>query len=219
MGRVINTTLGAALAIGSLSGCGESAVEKEAQVASFGWGIDAEVVEDQWVRHSDQISLPRGQVRDVYEREEFVGCEEVVTGWFGFGSDDPRCFTTFCSSGDDTHCEARYESRYSYESLEEVAVQDCPAPIKPLEYKPAKPVVDEECFADAQAHQRVNKVGRFVVWVRAENPSYNTDEPSDGPAYLSASEDVSRDEWQSINRQTEATAKIKNGKIVEIIFN
>lgn len=217
MGKFINTALAAGLSAGLAAGCGgESAVEQEAQITGFARAIDAQIVEDQWVTYRDEPDMPIG-ARLLDKDREFDHCREVGNGLFELGMDDSECwFRWDCNPEEGEHCEAVYRDEYDYEVLEEVVAEECPAPIRPVEYKREEPISDEACMARRGDGQRLKKTSRFIIWVRTPNPNYEVDKPQNGPAFLEGSQDISAEEWQQVDRQVDVTAKIKGGRIIDV---
>ena len=221
MGRVLNSALAATLAVGALSGCGEQGYEQQAEVVGFARGIDGQIIEAQWLLHQDEPMRPGGNVRNLRRTEKFVGCHEVEdSDWSIFNLSDSECwgFGDGCSEGENTHCEADYDDRFSYERLEDVVIQECPSPLVALEVKPSVPVKDEACIAQAIPPKRFRPMDRFVIWVRAFNKNHDPNNPKSGPAIYESQRDVNAKEWQKIDRGTQARVTVTAGRITAITF-
>jgi hypothetical protein len=216
-----NLALTAALTVGAISGCSNESptIEQNAQIIGFAQGVDATIVEDQWVQYYDQPYLPGGTLRSVNSGRKFAGCVAVRDEWGSWNLDDGDCFFWGCSAGDNQHCEARYDPAYDYEQLEEVIVEECPAPMARREFKSDEVARYEECIARADIGQTVRLVSRFLIWIRTRNPEYNEekiDESKPEPEFLVAPIELDTPEqWARIQRDTPVTAFIRGGAIID----
>ena len=219
--QLTGTALVASLFVGTLSGCGAEGVKQEGQVAGFAQGVDGQIFEDQWVHHKNEDEIPSGTIRDTEEHEEFAGCREVGDGLLSWNTDDPECWGTWCVSSESTHCEAEYDTKYSFDRLEEVKVQDCPAPMRPVEYRSDDEVfIDQPCIDGAQPHQRVVRISRFLIYVSTPNPNYDSSDSkkANEPRFLQDSQEVTQEEWRTIDRSTEVNVTVRGAEITNISF-
>lgn len=219
MGRVFNSLMAAGLATGLVAGCGEQSHEQPAHITGFAHGIDGQIVEDQWIFYEEQDHVI-GEVRNVEKGKKLDGCREVGDTFWDT-EDDWKCAgDLWCSTAeeDETHCEPEYKTVYSFERLEEVVVEDCPAPIRKVEYKREEEFIDEACIAKARGRQRVNRTARYVVWVITTNPKYDAKEHNKESPQITTQTDITAKEWQKVSRETKATARVISNRIIDVEF-
>ena len=212
MNKFRNLTIATGLVSAALiaPACGESGVEQEAYIQGFGYGINSNVIEAQWHQYTDQVGFPIGEVRGVNSSLEVVDCREVYDGFFNTQSDSECMFDLWCSDTGDTHCEAVYEPRYSFQRLEDTVVRQCIAPIMKREFKPDIPIRDTVCEDSRTGAQRLSESARYLLYVSTPNPDKEVDGNIKGSAELSA------DEWQRVDWATPVIAVVDDGRIVDI---
>lgn len=160
------------LSAGLLPGCGAfeaPTFTQPAAVEGYFRGEDVTIVTDQWVQYVDEHDAPYGEVRNVRVRKVQDGCHEE-TDYYGIGFDDPSCWDSLCDSDEGTYCKPTYVDRYDYQELEEVTIEDCPAPVTPREFKSEEIVRDAACMARRKDGERFKSTGKFVVWLRTKKP-------------------------------------------------
>lgn len=213
MNGLKNAAIATGLATGLFvaGGCGESAIEQEAQINGFGHGIDVQVIEPQWIPYYDQGYLPGSTLRNISSYEEVVDCRAVSDGW-GWNTNDSECYGDLCmfTASDDQHCEAVWELRYSYEQLEDTVVRQCIAPIVKREFK-GNAIEDTSCENELRENQRLQKSGRYVLWVSTPNPK------EEGPETLSGRVEVTAEQWADASSSEPITVSISDGEITEAV--
>lgn len=208
----------ATLMAGALSACGgEPTVELQGQVQRYGVGIDVIVVEDQWVPHRNETQPPFGEIRNRYPHEEFSHCKEVDDELFSWNDDDFDCLNDFgwnaCVSTDNTHCEAVYETQYDFERLEEVEVDNCPAPIRMREFRAEEPDVDQACLDRVRSDQRINKTSRYIVHVSVANPKHGEEGQQDR---LEKDINLTFDEWNQLGTNRNVTVQVRGSQLIDV---
>ena len=147
---------------------------------------------------------PGGDIRNLTFRDEFSGCSEERNS--GYSDEDEvndwECDTYlegwYCTSDEDTHCEADYDTLFNFQHLEKVVQLVCAVDPVLSEYKYSTPEVDEDC-PQPQAGQRREEVARYIIRVVTPNPE-RKDDPDAAP-FLSATFEISRQAWAHAERE------------------
>ncbi|MCW1907886.1 MAG: hypothetical protein KIH63_000920 [Candidatus Saccharibacteria bacterium] len=78
MRRLAGLVGAAGLLAGATVACGPEVQEQEGRVVGFAYGIDSKILQDDWVQHTGESSMPwGGQIRNKRHYTDFTGCEEV----------------------------------------------------------------------------------------------------------------------------------------------
>jgi len=220
MRRSLSAVAAVGLSVGLMAGCGggETTYEQDAQVVGFGYGEDVDVIERHWIEYTGQDDVPGGEVRNVDDYDEFVGCVAVDDAFFSFNANDSECgglFYDSCFADEDQHCEARYETLHNYERLEDVVIRSCRAAVVKREVRPSEPVRNEECIGNRRDGQRHEVSSRYILWLVTENPEFDAeDEGSNEPSYLQQAVAVDASTFYNANRGNPVDVQIRSGDII-----